>query len=355
MQELAMFTRWKTFAALLSLFLLHGGGAGAEADNPDGYRLSDPVSHGNLAIYFVHGKSRSGPVPLTLQEALAKKVVEVREIGQVNELQVENTGNEEIFIQGGDIVKGGQQDRVLSVSLELPPHSGATRIASFCVESGRWSARDGEDAHTFSSANAALPSRRAKLEMAGSAAPRPDGAGAAPVGSRQQEIWKSVAQIQGKLSSNLGTSVAAPRSQSSLQLTLENDRLEREQAEYLAALQLRGEQDDDIVGFVFAVNGKVNSADIYPSNGLFRKMWPKMLRASITEAIGERDAANDPAPPAAAVSGFIKPANNGRVIETRAGERTRIRVMESPKVMSLESRPAAAPADGWLHRSYIAK
>jgi ARG/rhodanese/phosphatase superfamily protein len=103
-----------------------------------------------------------------------------------------------------------------------------------------------------------------------------------------------------------------------------------------------------------AVNGKVNSADIYPSNGLFRKMWPKMLRASVTEAIGERDAANAPAPPAAAVSGFINPANNGRVTEARAGERTRIRVMESPKVMSLESRPAA-PAAAWLHRSYIAK
>ena len=79
------------FAILLSLCLLQCGGAQAEADNPDGYRLSDPVVHGNLAIYFVYGKSRSGPIPLlTLQEALARKVVTVREIGQVNELQVEH-------------------------------------------------------------------------------------------------------------------------------------------------------------------------------------------------------------------------------------------------------------------------
>ena len=61
-----------------------------ETENADGYRLSGPVLHGNLAIYFVHGKSRSGPVPLTLQEAMAKKIVEVREIGRVNEVQVEN-------------------------------------------------------------------------------------------------------------------------------------------------------------------------------------------------------------------------------------------------------------------------
>jgi len=154
-----MSRKWKIFAILLSFCLPQCGGAHAETDNPDGYRLSDPVVHGNLAIYFVYGKSRGGPVPLTLQEALAKKVIAVREIGHVNELQVENIGDDEIFIQSGDIVKGGQQDRVLGVSMVLPPHSGAIAIDSFCVESGRWSARGGEDARTFSSAAAALPSR----------------------------------------------------------------------------------------------------------------------------------------------------------------------------------------------------
>ena len=97
---------WNLAAALwLGLAQLAGGSANAEPG--DDYRLSGPEVHGNLAIYFVHGKSRGGPIPLTLQEALAKKSIEVREIGQVNELQVENTGSEEIFIQAGDIVKGG--------------------------------------------------------------------------------------------------------------------------------------------------------------------------------------------------------------------------------------------------------
>src|SRR5436309_1139896 len=128
-----MTTRWKIFAALFSLCVLHVG-ARAETDNPDGYRVSGPVSHGNLAIYFVHGSSRGGLVPLTLQEAMAKKVVEVREIGRVNEVQVENVGDEEVFIQAGDIMKGGQQDRVLSSSLMLPPRSGAVSVASYCGE-----------------------------------------------------------------------------------------------------------------------------------------------------------------------------------------------------------------------------
>ncbi len=346
--------KWKILAILLSLCLPQCGGAHAETDNPDGYRLSDPVMHGNLAIYFVYGKSRGGPVPLTLQEALARKVITVREIGQVNELQVENIGEDEIFIQSGDIVKGGQQDRVLSVSMLLPPHSGAIPIDSFCVESGRWSARGAEDVRTFSSATAALPSRMAKLAIAGSLIKRPDG-GDASVGARQQEIWNSVAQIQEKLSANLGSPVAAPRSRTSLQLTLEDGHLAGEQAEYIATLQPKGEQTDDIVGYVFAVNGKINSADVYPSNGLFRKMWPKLLRASVTEAIGERTADNAPAPPTAAVSGFIGAAEGGRAVEAKAGERASVRMRESNRAMVLEARPANAPATSWVYRSYLAK
>ena len=107
----------------------------------DDYRVSGPVVHENLAIYLIHGKSAPGTVPLTLDEALAKRVVKVHETGNVNQLQIENLGSEEVFVQSGDIVKGGQQDRVLSVSLVLPPKSGRINIASFCVEQGRWSAR----------------------------------------------------------------------------------------------------------------------------------------------------------------------------------------------------------------------
>ena len=346
--------KWKVVAILLACVVPQHRAAQAEGAGADGYRLSEPVSHGNLAIYLVHGPSRGGAVPLTLQEALKQRSVVVRETGQVNELSVENTGDSEVFIQGGDIVKGGQQDRVLSVSQLLPPHSGPIPIASFCVESGRWAARGGEDARTFANANAALPSRLAKLEMAATVAPKAGGSVGA-VGTGQQNIWRKVAEIQSKLSTNIGAPMAAPRSRTSLQLTLENDQLAREQADYLAALEPAGLAGDDIVGFVFAVNGKVNSADIYPSNGLFRKMWPKLLRTSITEAIGERGGANEPPPPAAAASSFIAGADRATAVESKSGEQARVRVKEGTGFMAIESRPALAPPDAWVHRSYLAK
>src|ERR1044072_4944178 len=80
------------------------------------YRIRGPTVHENLAIYLVHAKSTARAVPLTLDEALRKGAVKVHETGTVSELQIENLGTDEVFIQAGDIVKGGQQDRVLSVS-----------------------------------------------------------------------------------------------------------------------------------------------------------------------------------------------------------------------------------------------
>ena len=299
-------------AAVLAFGLT--GNAGA----PEGYRVSGPFVHENLAIYFVHGKGRpDGPVPLTLEEALQMGTVRVHETSNVNELEIENLAAEEVFVQTGDIVKGGKQDRVITSSLVLPPRSGRVPIASFCVEQGRWTARGAESAQQFSSSPSAVPSRKAKIAMRAAsptADPRLDS-----VAARQGEVWRSVAETQSRLSANLGAPVAAPQSRTSLQLSLENEKLAEVRAAYVKALAAAGEKDGDIVGFVFAVNGKVNSADVYPSNGLFRKMWQKLLTASATEAIGEKDGMPGTPPAKETVLAFLDAA------QRRQGERARHR------------------------------
>ena len=118
--------RWSLLAAIsMSPFVLAGLAAFGAAPAAEDIRVTGPVTHENLSVYFIHGRSTPGKVPLTLEEALAKHVVEVRETGNVNQLEIENLGNDEVFIQSGDIVKGGQQDRALMVSLVLPPKSGS--------------------------------------------------------------------------------------------------------------------------------------------------------------------------------------------------------------------------------------
>lgn len=341
----------------------------------EGVRLSGPVVHENLAIYFVHGPSAGGPVPLTLQEALAKGVVTVRETGQVNELTVENRGNEDVFVQSGDIVKGGRQDRVLMVSLLLPPRSGIIPIASFCVEHGRWTARGAEDSRTFSSSNSAVPSKAARLAMS-APPPKAEPEAVPPLqvdprtgqvnplsaivprtGRRvdadpQTRVWASVARTQERLATKLAVPVAAPESATSLQLTLENKKLKEAQAAFVAALLPAGEQDGDIVGYVFAINGKLNSADVYPSNAMFRKMWAKLLAANVTEAIAEKDAGTAAPPAVDAVQAFLDAAQNGAATERNLTAGAQLETRDSDGAVYSETRRVAG---GWVHRNYLAK
>jgi hypothetical protein len=338
---------------------------GLTAARADAYRVSGPIVHENLAIYLVHGKSASGAVPLTLDEALARRAVKVHETGNVNELQIENLGADEVFVQSGDIVKGGQQDRVLTVSLILPPKSGKIPIASFCVEQGRWAARGKEDVKTFATASAVVPSREAKIAMKAPmpAAPAPTAglnASAArttayapsETGARQQEVWAKVRKMQDGLSSNLGATVNAAASQSSLQLALENEKLKDAQAAYLKALKGAGEKDDDVVGYIFAVNGKLNSAEVYPSNGLFRKMWPKLLQASVTEAIGHKKDTAETTPTGEAALAFLDAASKGQASEKPLPANVQLETRNAEKAFYFETRRASG---AFVHRSYLAK
>ena len=318
--------------------------------------ISGPHVHENLAVYFVHGPSAPGPVPLTLQEALAKGSVRVIETGEVNELKVENTGEEDIFIQSGDIVKGGKQDRVLTMSFVLPPKSGEVGLAAFCVEHGRWSARGGEDVKAFASTAEAMPSREAKLAMRaprGVAATATAGdSGSSDTYERQQKVWASVANTQEKLAGNLNTLMAAPASATSLQLSLENEKLQKARAAYTAALQSAGESKEDIVGYVFAINGRIVSADVYPSNGLFAKMWSKQLGAGVTEAIGEAGGTHGQAPGQEAAAAFLKAAAATSAHDEIVNGIARRAVHDADKALYVE----AQRDDGsWVHRSYLAK
>jgi hypothetical protein len=347
--------------------------AGTAAQTPDTNHIGAPLVHENLAVYFIYGSSAPGKVPLTLEEALASGAARVRETSNVNQLEIENLGDDEVFVQSGDIVKGGKQDRTLMVSLLLPPHSGAIPIASFCVEQGRWTPRGREDARSFSTASASVPSRELKLAMKAPvpAVPTPEALSADPsrhpasgsstaaaeTGARQMRVWESVRATQNNLSDNLGAQVRSMQSASSLQLALESEKLLDAQKGYIDALLGAGERDDAIIGFIFAVNGEINSADIYPSNGLFRKMWPKLLKASAIEAIGHRNAPAVAPPSAEAAEAFLRAAESGKSSERTPAAGVRLETREGERAYLFETaRLGSASAPGaWVHRNYLAK
>jgi hypothetical protein len=321
-----------------------GQGAGTEGGGgmrATGYRLSGPFTHRNLSIYLVHGKNLiEGRSFLTLQEALEQKKVVVYETNDVNELSIRNRSNQDIYVQAGDIVKGGQQDRVLAVDLIVPPKSGKMPIAVFCVESGRWNKRKGERVEGFSTSAEVVPTKDLKL--------------AAKSAKSQTDVWKNVTVAQDKLSENVGTRVNSTVSDSSLQLAVENGKLQETAAAYTRALAgvIRGK--NDVIGYVFAINGKVNSADVYASSALFRKLWPKLLKANAIEAIAElqKDLKFEPAT-GAHVETFLAEAESSKPSEQAVTARTRLLTREDEKNILFETEDRSQKR--WIHRNYIRK
>src|SRR5688500_15807939 len=208
------------------------------------YRVSAPITPQHLTNFLIHGKdSSSNENLITLQEAMEMKVFKVYETEDVNELIVENISPKyDVFIQSGDIVKGGKQDRVLAISIVVPRNSGKVSIEAFCVESERWEARGNEHEKEFSSSEERVVSKELKIAAngtgsgsgSGSRTGSGSGSGSAPppVRGSQTEVWNEVANAQKNMSANMTVDVTANSSASSLQLSLENKKLVKARDEF---------------------------------------------------------------------------------------------------------------------------
>ena len=308
------------------------------------YRISGPYQHENLTVFLIHGADRLNTDALiTLEEALAQKYVVVYETSEVNELAIENiSAKREIFVQAGDIVKGGRQDRVLAVDVVVEPRSGKLPIDAFCVEHGRWSQRGSETANAFTMSEMMIATKDLKM--------------ATRVNPSQSKVWEKVDEAQQKLSRSVAADVRAEDSASSLQLSLENEKVRETSDAYIEKLSgiVRGQTD--VIGYAFAINGKLNSADVYASNSLFNKLWPKLLKASAIEAtaesaVGERVegiAINQAAE-------FLARAEQGaQVSERQVTDRIRMVTRESEQHVLSETRDLKHEGK-WLHRNYLVK
>ena len=332
----------RNFTRLITAFGLLLIVAGIAAAQAAGYRISSPYSHKNLTIFLIHGKDENSKTNMmTLQEAMERKLFVVYETSNVNELEVENLSKtQDVFIQSGDIVKGGKQDRVLSVSIIIPAHSGRVKIEAFCVESGRWTKRGNEDAGKFTSSNDRIVTKELKIATGSTRS--------------QQEVWDKVSDAQARLAKNVGGSVAAADSRSSLQLSLENKQVVANVDEYINKLSGITAGKSDVIGYAFAINGRINSADVYVSNALFKKLWMKMLKATATEAVAESRGVRLAEPVKAdAVRGLIDDSEKANSRERSLGPGARLVTREDKDNVMVEARDEKTKAV--VHKSYVRK
>jgi hypothetical protein len=302
------------------------------------YKISEPQTHGNLTVFFIHGPDAVKDMKvLMLQEALDQNLAVVHDRGV---LSIDNRSNMPIFIQSGDIVKGGNQDRTLPYDTLVPPLARNAPLDALCVESGRSFARAGEPSSYFQTSAEQLPTRTLKL-----AALRKD----------QSGVWNNVAATQNKLTRVVGAKVNGVQSHTSLQLTLEHPRVQEATQEYINGLAPALAGKEDVVGYVVAVNGKVQSADVYGSANIFQKLWPKLIRAGAVEALAERQQGAAFTPPnAETVQAFLNDAERGQRTSVNNRNGSSVFCQQGTQTI-LHDTCLPRQQDVVLHRSFLAK
>jgi len=317
-----------------------------------GTALSGPYTHGNLSVYLVHDAGRTQEFDcLTLEEAFKAGVLKVTEKAgraEVNELQVENVGDRPVYFQAGDTVKGGQQDRTIAVDTLLPPKSGKRGIDAFCVEPGRWQGREGQSDAGFSAAEAPVATNPQKLAIR--------------LEKDQSKVWAAGRKVNHdlvlakasslKAEGGTGAAFALEEAKDSYVEAIEDPVVQKKLAERVAALEKAPGDRKDVVGAVFCMNGKVQSAEIYAATGLFRKLWPKLLRSAAVETIAQQKEGAAPAAPSESdVRALLAGTEDGKAkVEERAGGQT-VRVVEKEHAVRFDTE-----ADGkLLHRQVLSK
>ena len=265
----------------------------------------------NLSIFLIQGEDVLKRSYLTLEEAMKQNKITLHETGNVGELSVDNTSSDYVFIMAGDIVKGGRQDRTIGEDIVLEPGAQKVALISFCVEQSRWGSRGTESDVQFSSSEYMLSNRKLKY--------------ATRAERMQDKVWEEVENYQDSASRRLKNEVRSRKSPSSLQLTLEDDKVKGSIAEYVNALQPFFESKNDVLGFAFFINGKISTMESFGNASLFGKLQKKLLEAAASEAFELYDEALEfDCPTISTVQTFIEMAEKGE----ETSRQTSINMME---------------------------
>jgi hypothetical protein len=158
------------------------------------------------------------------------------------------------------------------------------------VENGRWSSRD--EAETNAAVGLLAESSGSKLdakERDKLSKEARQGKFVVPAGSLskaarvvvqegkgQEEVWDQVGQANG--SSRVVTKSSA------FTANYTDPQLAKQLQAYTNKLQSPVAKHAQVVGAIVAINGKVESVDVFQSTPLFQKLWPKLLQSHALDA-----------------------------------------------------------------------
>jgi hypothetical protein len=206
----------------------------------------------------------------------------------VNHLMVVNRSDKPLYLMPGEIIYGGQQDRCVAQECIVSADGKAVKIEVYCVEHGRWSYRPEQETQAAigqlaGDQNLDENQRRKLTEettkgkfvlKAGNLSKA--GRVAVQEGQGQQEVWSRVS------SANAASGVQAQTGAFTANYT--SQELTRQIDAYVKELEKPVAGRPQVVGALVAVNGKIESVDVFGSTPLFQKVWPKLLKSHALDA-----------------------------------------------------------------------
>ena len=240
----------------------------------------------NLRLYPVHAKDgfqkqfKNVGKYMSLPDAIQKKKVRITEKsngGTVNNLTIENFGQDTIIVICGDVVKGGKQDRIIEEDLLVAPRSGKKNLKVFCVESGRWNDNRQE-----------VASRNRNSSASGSSSNVASFNGHYNKGSMslrkvvekekdQAKVWKKVEEINTK-----NTTVTDTKTYTALDNSADYS---KKLKSYISFFQSKFSKDSSVIGVIVVSGNKVLGCDLFATPALFRSQFPSLLYGYASEAI----------------------------------------------------------------------
>ena len=284
--------------------------------------ILDPVAVANLAVYLVRlprsrtvsRKQSTAPLPVEftcLEAARAIGEVVVSETGATERVRLVNHSDRDLFIQAGEVLRGGDQDRAVAGDLIIPAprHEPESHLVPvFCAEPERSTPMRGWTPDLFTLFDQTCPGRKLKKELR--------------LGT-QEDAWREITAMRDvvfDMVSHCGTRDTPPYSLWTLIELLETQGWLNP---YINALLPLAEANLEATGAVFVLGGKFNSAELYATPLLFRQFWPKLLWAIGVEAVVEQKTAR---------AGTGKLPTKGEVTAWLAGPHSRRAVRHTDKI-----------------------
>ena len=245
------------------------------------YRISGPYTHENLSVFLVHSDSQDERGFVTLDEGLMTGLVQIAEKPeeQVSELSIENQSDRPLYLQEGERLEGGKQDRTIISSLVNPPKSGRVAVPTACIEQSRW--HEGKTGARFGfTINDALAPKGVR--------------GAGKIENDQGKVWCCVAVQK----TNARSLLKAANTNSSANEMLDSPQVKRISDRCAEALASVLSAHPDAVGVAIVVNGQIEEVNVYPSHALLEKLFPRLVRSYALQAALLKSLHKDKALPA---------------------------------------------------------